>query len=316
MRRPIKLPTFTREQLFRLPAEWWNDMIRDLIRTEIIEVTETASVREAHAWKTRIRWNAEAGQWRAIVGAGIVNWEEAVVAVTDAKGVVSDVPLSQGPELPLARFRPVVDVPPYFASRYQFKPAEEFRGDFDFGGGFVRNPVAEAAARADGGWRTLWSCSIHLTVRRPQTVVDVRPDGRVLLGLSNAHEEVFRVGTSTTVPDVAVPSPLAQLRDGLRDPGVDVQPLATVYMLSPAGGDPKKEPDRAFQPFVEHHAFYHLRHAVRVPDVPLEGIEVSLGYTGFGGEIIRQLLDDLERQDSVINATISRSQVLGKFWSV
>jgi hypothetical protein len=316
MRRPLQLPTFTPEELFQLPAEAWNSLIDRLVRSDLISIKEGKVSKGGHAWKTRVAWDPDRRQWKAKVLSGIVNWEEAVVSVEDKDGLRSDVPLSLGPDIWMRRFRPVVDMPPYFAARYRFRPVEAFQGDLDFGGGVVRNPIEEAAARADGGWRSLWSCSLFVTARRPQTTFEYLPDGRIIMGVSGAHEEVFRVGNAAEAPEQALPTPLMQLRDGLRDPGQDVQPICTVYLLSPPGADPTKEPDGTFQAFVEQHCFYHLRHAVRAPDMPPEGIDVSIGYTGYGGEIIRQMLQDLARQDSFLNATITQSQVLGRFWSV
>lgn len=316
MRRRVQLPSFTPEELFQVPAESWNALIRWLAANDIASARVAAPRSGGAAWATRVRWDGERRSWVARLRSGIVNWEEAVVRVTDRDGTSRDVPLSEGPDIPLTRFRPEPGPPPWFTRRFAFRPPLEFQGNLEFGGGFVRDTVAEAAARARGGWRTLWATSIFLTIRRSRTTLDFRPDGRVFQDIVLVPDAPARVGTDASPPDAEIPEPMAQIRDGQRDPGISALAVATVWLLSPPGTTADEEPDWRWTPFVEQHLHYHLRHRVRAPETPPAPLELSAGFRGIGSDIINGMIQDLNRQDSVVAARMTDHTVQGRWWSV
>lgn len=308
-RQIIRLPDITAEEAWELPARAWNALIKFLARNQIIHAAWMEDGGAGHAWETGVTWDGK--QWRAKVRPGFVNGRPALARFRDG-AQMRDVQLIDDPSIPITSFRPVPDPPEWFSQRWRFRGSTSYQIS-DEGGRRVVDVEAERDAQAAGGWRSLWSTSVVLRMARPRVVVDTS-SGTVLLTLAgkSGGSAVLTIGRD--VPEEAPDNRGILL--GERDSGEDSLLVATIYMLSPGGYPATDPPNELFAPYVEHHRFWNLNHRAFPPELPGEGLNLGLPYLGFGSEIIRRMVQDLNRQDSALAAQMTAARVASQWWSV
>lgn len=313
MRRPIQIPDVTPEELFLIPAAAWNGLIRWLRRNTLAEFRVEAPVRPVPAWAVRVTWEAGRGLV-ATVAPGVVGWQE---------GTIGGVPLSQGPSLaiPATAWTQGGEIPPSIAARFPVR-TEAAAGEIiaDLGGAGYRatdSPVERAAVAARGATHTIWRAEIWLSIPRMRQTVETLEDGRIIIGLDDLPAgAVPEILVGAEPPSTELPPVLEVLQGLVSDPGLDVVPVATVWAISPAGADPETVPDETFRHEVEQRLFYSLAYRLEVPELPPEGLVYSIPYTGLGGMIAQQILAQMSRDASQLDALRAAGRVRGWVWSV
>lgn len=302
-----RLPTPTQAEAFTLPVPAWNRLVRFLARNQVKEARELEGSKEGHPWETRVEWDGQG--WAATVRPGFVNGREVMAAMGDG----TRVGLLARPKIPLARFRPVTEPPPWFRDKWPIRPAAEFQEAFGGGAARVMDVDAEREAQARGGWVTLWESSLYLTIQRPRLLVDPQA-GRVLLSVTGGLDAppIIAATTQTPPPDPDNKGILLGERDG----GQDSILVATVFFVSPGNAPASEQPGEGWRPFVKSGLFYNLAGRAQTPKIPAGGLDIGAPFALFGSEIIRRMVEDLERANSELAAAMTAARVRGHYWSV
>ena len=313
MRRPVTLPDFTPEELFQIPAAAWNALLLWLRRNTLAEFRDLPPVRPRPSWAVAVTWEEGSGLV-ASVAPGVVGWQEARV---------HGVPLSQRPLLPIpsTAWAQGGEIPPAIAARFPVRTQEGATQILtDLGGGGYRatdSPVERAAVATRGATHTIWRAEVWLSIPRLRQRVETLDDGRIIIGLDDAPAgAVPEILAGAALPSTELPPVLEVLQGLVADPGVDVVRVATIWAISPAGADPETVPDVTFRHEVQQRLFYDLGYRVEVPDLPAEGLVYSIPFTGLGGTIAQQILAQMNRDASQLDALREAGRVRGYVWSV
>jgi len=332
-----------------IPAGAWNALVDRLRRDQVLGVTVLEHGAWKHPWQVTPSWNAERERWTATIQPGFVNGIDAEVRVRAAEAPVEtlqrlgldrhasrddtvDAWLTEAPPLPLTRWRAIGrDADPVSRSSPDFETvvaAYEPVPEFFLARGAAPVPADLASSDGERGARLLratdlvlyqdrlaaateWTSGAGVDATRAQFSVTYRlPPG--------ARERAYLRTTDRHVPPEP-PDPLARLRGDWQDPGRDELPLATVYLLSPEDTPDGAEPGPDWTPYVKHHVFWNLVHAVDVDPAPVrrENLTLVTGLAaGIADPIFNEWLATANDETAALAEFLGKRTVEGRFWSV
>jgi hypothetical protein len=305
------------------------DLVRMLRRNRVTAVRWTEGTVRPHAFRVRCRWDEENRRHVVSIVPGTVNGMAPVVQI-DGSWVDLD-----------AAVRPVLPVVPtrwktasfgenrWLEARYgQDVAAASFRITETGATSKALAAVTSAGvptARTAADRRMLVKQTVQLSAPMPTLRAEIDPKA-VAAGDANAaqmvvvpaQDAVVRLllgdGEATVAAD-----PVWAGVPGLEELGgvqaADArQVVAQIWAVGPAGVE-KATPDETWAIHVEQVVFRPLMFGVRLPDwtATSGGDGLLLPPLGAGSEIIRNLIEDGKRRNSLV---VGQAAVTGKFWSV
>jgi hypothetical protein len=313
MKRRIAIPQPAPEESYLIPAPEWSELVRWLWRERIIGVSGSLAARRVPAWATRLSYDWDRESWVARVRAGAVNG----LPPLHPDGRTD---LLRAPEIILPTPRVESSIPPYLSERYLFTAAESATLDGDLGVRTLLDPARAAAISAQGGPRTLWSLHLGLRIARPITALDVGDDGIPRVRISGAVGRQASVYVSRGAIDPESERSALDLLRGMGGASAqDTLSIASLYWVSRPGADPDAPPGPDAIPWVHQRQYYSLSYAVRLPDIPPEGLDVRALADILplpGTDIIRGLEEELRRNQAAADLLARRTEVAGRWWSV
>ena len=305
-----------------IPHQEWNEAVHRFCRMRPLHVTVEPERGLVHPWKVSASWSAEDEDWAITVRPGYVNAAEVELG---GHPIREAVPYPISPE----RWRAIGSDAPALLGAGEAVP------DFFLARG-VAPQTSEANLEGDSLTTTLGGDQTSPQERRLLRAVElilVQPRASVRLDweqigrrLSPKVDVRAASGGPTLVLRRAWEDPAEasatrdQLATGLVDEGLDELRLATIYLMSPPDAPDGAEVDASWSPFVRHHVFRNLNHAIDRDVIPILESPVvfsTFGLGGGAGEAIVQGLAEMQNDmEAQLQGWLNRSRIRGRFWTV
>jgi hypothetical protein len=217
-------------------------------------------------------------------------------------------------------------VPRSIQERYNtIKPAVVTVTQDDEGVGSIETDVSEALEQDRETARCAFC--IDLVLRQPRASVALAPPQEgpdpnyleLFVRYVNPKDDPPYVELTTEGPEELEAQEQVNIKIALAsdDPGYDTLPLATIWMLGPAGELYADEVDESWQPIVEYHTFYNLDHTLNVEIKnlpPLRQLNPAAGLlTGFAVQAAVEIINETNRLAEQLYQQVI---IKGKFWTV
>lgn len=277
----------------KVPASEWNRMVDYMLRNGVRSVLACDAQEWSHPWKTLVAWNETKTRFECRVKAGFVNGADVLTKIVGEDDVVSDVPLSDSPAIPVLSTRAVTaGVHPFFAAlgvKETSSPTEDQieQGITEIISGLPSDSSAERILRA---------ADIVLRCFRPKTIVEWRAQpvetgsqAQFSLGSSGSYGPPQLIITSRFNQASSTPTDAQRLEGVVDDQGYDECLIATVFFVSPAGVAPDYELGKDWQAFTQHDLFWNAEHIVTGAISP-EPENLSLNLAGLGNAANAQFI--------------------------
>lgn len=306
---------------YDLPAGEWNKLIDLVRRSRPLVFDGRRDVPFLHPWRIAARWSEKAGAWEINVLPGVVNYLDAewsngsrlcddpapwvVIEPEKWTGIGRGFDASSGPPSP------------YFLARGVL-PADGTRTTDD-SIHTVLTGDQTAAAKA----RLLMSVAVELRMPRHSVTLIVERDQfgltQLVPILRPPSFDRPRLIVSSKFETRADPS-FGRMLDDAADPGYDLLPIGTLFLLSPPGEPvPSKGPPKGWEVVPQNRVFWNVSHATKYEPnlVAQQRFTLPGGLAGgVADAVFRSVLDDLAERDAEAVLFLSNVQVEGHFWSV
>lgn len=315
----------------RFRAAWHNKVV-DLIKRHRPRYARVKSWGWDHPWRTILSYNDE--NWNAEVKPGFVNGIDPIVFGLKENG--EDVSLCSYPAIPIHNWgNGFAGISQGAREFFKTRGAREI---VDSDNLIINEAMGNVAiAEEDDSQeptsnKRLVATVLYLSIARPSLVSEiVILDGSGLSGRVIDYQARYEMGSvdrnglrarlmqSTIMPEPSrTPTPLEiYLGIAPADDGEDRIPVATLFLLSPEDEEGETKPDNRWTPYVQHHLFWNVMHALKM-DAPKESpppIRLATGLA-IADTLGNQMLSTINDKASAIYGALNASQIQGRYYTI
>lgn len=321
-------------------------LVKLIARWRPLRVSSDDAIGRSHAWQIAGVWDRTQKRWEVQVDPiSYVNGREVLcpampldelpqATLDRLKAAGGALPararalLSDGPSLPVRNWRAVgtdalaIDgkseaIPEYFLERGVVPPDNLSTN----GGDSITIEQTSSTEEQRKTQRLLRGVDIILNQPRPSTRLEVgennRPEARLVL--PGDDSPYITIQPDRYEPAAEGGSIQELFAGALGDDGVDRLNLGTLWLLSPAGIAPGRDPDETWTAYGQNEVFYSVDHDVNIEINIIEPIALGFDIPLAGGVAaltISSLQSEIEANDAYASAFLSTARVTGSFRTI